>query len=144
MGAAAEYEPGKLSGAVALDTDFEAGIEAQHADYLAVIDGDTSGLSDSGLQARGGGESPLEWAQNFLDEAALYSGGQACVGGRHLHAGAAAAVGTLPGLRYLPVRVSIRPKQHSFMCAAACPWACHPPACVQAWTRGDRPRVGCA
>ena len=58
VGAAAEYEPGKLSGAVALDADFEAGIEAQHADYLAVIDGDASGLSDSGLQARGGASPP--------------------------------------------------------------------------------------
>jgi hypothetical protein len=77
VGAAAEYEPGKLSGAVALDTDFEAGVEAEHADYLALIDGDTSGLDGGSWPASGGSESPLQWAQNFLDEAALYSGGHA-------------------------------------------------------------------
>lgn len=64
-GIAAEYEPGALSGAAALDSAFDA-------------DGNETGGSEgaAGAGARAPPSyTPLQCAQNFLDEAALYSGG---------------------------------------------------------------------
>lgn len=77
LSAAAEYEPGKLSGAAALDAAFdgpaaEARVEA--ASLAAAAVGKAAAAAGGGA-----GGTHLQRAQNFLDEAALYSGAQGSV-----------------------------------------------------------------
>lgn len=72
LAAAAEYEPGKLSGAAALDAAFDGpAASARVQSAAAAAAGVAAAASAAGS---GAGGTPLQRAQNFLDEAALYSG----------------------------------------------------------------------
>ena len=72
LAAAAEYEPGKLSGAAALDAAFDGPAAAARVEAAAAA---AAGVAAAAAAAGGeAGQTPLERAQNFLDEVALYSG----------------------------------------------------------------------
>ncbi|KAI7840013.1 hypothetical protein COHA_006278 [Chlorella ohadii] len=84
LAAAAEYEPGKLSGAAALDAAFDGPAAAARVEAAAAA---AAGVAAAAAAAGGeAGQTPLERAQNFLDEVALYSavdeGGQGARGVR--------------------------------------------------------------
>ncbi|PRW20204.1 ATP-dependent DNA helicase isoform B [Chlorella sorokiniana] len=71
LSAADEYEPGKLSGAAALDAAFDGPAASARVQAAAAA---AAGVAASAVAAGGSaGGTPLQRAQNFLDEAALYS-----------------------------------------------------------------------